>query len=241
MIPVFVAIDTGDYQEAHDLLHLLGDHVEVKFGLEFIFAHGLHRCNDLADVGATRRRQRFIDAKPHDIPATVAGAIRSIITVSQPDFISLHTCDGPEPLIAAVNMVNDCETRGYRRPKLLGVTILTSIAHVDLDVLDERMDHAFHSGLDGLICSAHEADDFWSVYADDDQLPPDRRNGKNWPDAFLMVPGIHSSGNPHGDQKRVATPRQAMDNGASAIVIGREIRNSPDPLATTLAIIQSLT
>jgi orotidine-5'-phosphate decarboxylase len=240
MIPIFFAVDTADYDAAHDLLEVLGDHVEVKFGLEFIYAHGLVKCNELADVGATRRRLRFIDAKSHDIPATVAGAMRSIITISQPDFITLHTCDGMEPLTAAVNMVDQCERQGFRRPKLLGVTILTSIKLVDLYVRDERADYAFYAGLDGLVCSAHEAEDFWSVYAHDDQLPPNLRNGKNWPDMFLMVPAIRAKGSESHDQKRVATAREAMDKGASGLVIGRELRDAADPLATLLAIKQTM-
>lgn len=234
MIPIFYAVDTDDFDAEHDRLTVLGDHVDVKFGPAFVYAHGWQGCNKLAVAGTTnRRRLRFIDLKIHDISATVGGGTRSIIKNFYPDFISLHACDGYTPLLAAVNIARECEQAGYRRPMLLGVTVLTSVDKHYVgsmaweEYVRERAIYARTAGLDGVICAANAI--------------PVVKAATNFWKPFQMVPGLRSAGVGADDQKNVATPREALEAGADAIVMGRELRLSPDPLATVLAIKESLT
>lgn len=228
MIPIFVAIDTPSYFAAEDLLYALGDEVHIKIGLEFFVANGPDACMTLRDKGATVPRQLFLDLKFHDIPNTVAGAVRSAMAL-EPDFLTLHTCDGVSPLLAAVEAVD--KYIGKRRPKLLGVTVLTSSYDSDNETFETRIIAASSAGLAGIIC------------------PPSRiksiRNewhfiGWSHETAFLMVPGIRMENSSTHDQRNVSTPRQAMLDGADALVIGRDITNTKDPLKAVLAIKESM-
>jgi orotidine-5'-phosphate decarboxylase len=235
MIPIFVAVDTPSRLAARDLLHKVGDLVHVKFGLEFIYANSLDHCHELRDVGCSpnHHRQLFADLKIHDIPRTDGGAVRSAMRI-EPDFITVHTCDGVEPLQFAVKAANEeAIEKGLKRPKLLGVTVLTSVKMDRYDfrnLVTERATHAFFAGLDGLVCAASEVAYLRNSFA--------ARWG--WHDMFLMVPGIRAEGAETQDQEHVGTAREVMDAGADAEVIGTEITNNPDPHQATLNIIETL-
>ena len=221
MIPIFVAIDTPSYYEAEELLYKLGDLVEVKFGLEFFIANGPEACNELRNKGAKRHRQMFLDLKLHDIPNTVAGAVRSALKI-EPDFITLHACDGVEPLMeAALARATDMIDGHYT--KLLGVTILTSI-EANQELFFDRMNYSVQASLDGIVCPASKLQIAKSIY----------------PDLFRMTPGIRMPNSDNHDQKTVATPKEAMDNGADALVIGRDITKAKDPKAAVLAILETM-
>lgn len=229
MIPIFVALDTPSYAIAEDLLYKLRDTVDIKIGLEFFIANGLEACRTIRNKGATRERKLFLDLKFHDIPNTVAGAVKSAMEI-EPDFLTIHTCDGVEILDAAYAAADQAHTIGLKRPKLLGVTVLTSLSGDDTNpiTLDEqfitRLEQSRMTGLDGIIC------------------PPSRISFAkkcHW-NMFLMVPGIRMEGSDSHDQKNITTPKQAMADGADALVIGREITKSEDPLKAVMAIKASM-
>jgi orotidine-5'-phosphate decarboxylase len=215
MIPIFLPIDVPDFHAACKMVALAGEDVDLKFGLTFIAQNDITGCNKLARVTQnTRKRLVFLDRKYWDIPRQVAGAIRADMERCEPDFITLNTADGPEPLRAAVLAVNELAALGVPRPKLLGVTVLTSVNDAEqLRLIPKRADDARDAGLDGLVCAVENI----------------AMHRQMWPQAFLMTPGISMTGKPRDDQKRVGTARMAEDLGADAVVIGRDITTAADP------------
>lgn len=215
--PIFCAIDTPDPVQAAALAGQISGHVHgVKLGLEFFMAQG--------PAGITAARPPgmplFLDVKLHDIPNTVAGALQSLLPL-RADFITIHTGGGPAMLRAA------CDTAakaGATRPKLLGVTVLTSMNGDDLAAVGQDRNPATQvvrlgrlaqdSGLDGVICAPTEISALRAACG---------------PDFILMVPGIRPSWAAAGDQKRVLTPREAVAAGATYLVIGRPITATADP------------
>lgn len=230
MSPVFVAIDTPDVAAATALRQSVRPHVGgIKLGLEFFLANGVEGVNQVVGEGVPL----FLDLKLHDIPNTVAGAVRSLGRLKHaPAFLTIHA-QGGRAMIEAAVAARDAAVPGL---KLLAVTVLTSLDDVDLaDIgvssgsLDQVKRLAYlsvDSGADGCVCSPKE------VAALRDMLGSE---------AALMVPGIRPTGASAGDQKRVMTPRDAMDAGASHLVIGRPITQAADPAAAALAIAQALT
>jgi len=222
--PILCAIDTADHDRACALITALAGAVGgVKLGLEFFCAHGPDGVRRAASGGNV-----FLDLKLHDIPHTVASAVRAA-HVLEPAFMTLHCAGGPAMLRAAV------EARGAQRTKLLGVTVLTSLDDADLlatgqfgpvEAQVRRLALlAKVNGLDGVVCSAHEVAMLRATC------------GK---DFLLVVPGIRPAGAPLGDQKRVLTPAEAIKAGADYLVIGRPITEARDPAAAARAILQSL-
>lgn len=224
MIPIFLAVDNPDFDKARDLLKILGHRVHLKLGLEFFYAHGAPGCRFIKDAGAAPygSRKLILDIKPDDIPPTVAGAIRSVGPI-EADYITVHTRNGPEALLAAVSAAKEVEQRGFKRPKLLGVTVMTSSDLGERAILTrvkKRTIWAKDSGLDGVVCSVLDVKAVRAI----------------WPDAFVLTPGIYTLNPPGPDQKRTATARQAVDTGSSAMVIGRDIMKAADPVAAVEAI-----
>ena len=230
MTPVFAALDTTDFARAKRLAGMVGPHVGgLKLGLEFFLAQGL--ANTAAVAGTT---PLFLDLKLHDIPNTVAGGVRAIADL-KPEFLTIHASGGSAMMRAAVAAADEAAGRTGHRLKLLGVTVLTSLDDGDLDALGQRGPAADQvrrlallarsCGLDGVICSPFE------VAALRAELGPDFQ---------LVVPGIRPAGSAAGDQKRVMGPREAIDAGASRLVIGRPITDAPDPAAAARAIAASL-
>ena len=230
MNPVFAALDTTDLARARQLAGLVAPHVGgLKLGLEFFLAQGL--ANTAAVAGAT---PLFLDLKLHDIPNTVAGAVRAIAAL-KPEFLTVHAAGGPAMLRAAVAEAAEAAGRTGHRIKLLAVTVLTSLDDGDLDAVGQRGPAADQvrrlallartSGLDGVICSPFEVAGLRAELGSDFQL---------------VVPGIRPAGAALGDQKRVMGPREAIAAGASRLVIGRPITDAPDPAAVARAIATDL-
>jgi orotidine-5'-phosphate decarboxylase len=235
--PIYCGVDTTDLAQATRLIQSIAGGRRpavggIKLGLEFFLAHGAPgvRYAFPTPVRATGVGF-FLDLKLHDIPNTVAGGIRAVVELA-PTFITLHASGGREMLKAAVQETAAQAARlGVPRPKLLGVTVLTSLDRADLEatgVNAEPSDQvvrlatlARDSGLDGAICSPHEI------------AALRRACGK---DFVLMVPGIRPAGSAANDQKRAMTPRQAVELGATNLVVGRPIYTAPDPRAAAEAI-----
>lgn len=223
MNPVYVAIDTGDIDRAESLARAVGPHVGgLKLGLEFFMAQGPDGVGRMARLGLPI----FLDLKLHDIPNTVAGAMRSL---SAPDLaiVNVHAGGGGAMMRAARDAIRP-ETR------VIGVTVLTSIDEADLESIGVMTDSAAQvarlanlcksSGLDGIVCSGHEV----------------AARHAAWPDGLFVVPGLRPGGVAEGDQKRVMTPRAALDAGASVLVIGRPITGAADPAAAAREIAATL-
>jgi orotidine-5'-phosphate decarboxylase len=221
MNPVFVALDTVDAGRAQALAATLAPHVGgVKLGLEFFCANGPSSVREVA--GET---PLFLDLKLHDIPNTVAGAVRAVAPL-RPAFLTLHASGGPAMLRAAADAAEG-------RMKLLAVTVLTSLDEGDLERVGQRgpvSDQARHlarlaqeNGLAGVVCSPHEIRNL---------------RAECGPDFLLVVPGIRPPGSGSGDQKRVMTPSEALAAGADHLVVGRPITAAPDPVAAARSLFQ---
>ncbi|MGK9166486.1 orotidine-5'-phosphate decarboxylase [Inquilinus limosus] len=230
--PVFCAIDAPTLDEAKRLIGLVSGAVGgIKLGLEFFMAAGPEGVREVRPTGVPL----FLDLKLHDIPNTVAGAVRSVVPLS-PTYVTVHASGGRAMMQAAAEAAQDeAEKRGVPRPKLLGVTVLTSLDVADLEAVGQGMEVAAQverlarlaeaSGLDGMICAPTE-------------IARLRRFLKS--SSVLMVPGIRPAGSAAGDQKRVMTPKEAMEAGATHLVIGRPITAAADPAAAARAIAADL-
>lgn len=231
--PIFVAIDTTDVVRARALAEAVGPHVGgLKLGLEFFLANGIAGTRDVAGTHSL-----FLDLKLHDIPNTVAGALRAIAEL-QPALLTIHAAGGADMMRAAAETMAaaaEAAADGATRSRVLGVTVLTSLDDGDLDAVGQRGPAADQvrrlaalaqaSGLDGVVCSPHEVA---------------LLRAECGPDFLLVVPGIRPEGAAAGDQKRVMSPAAALAAGASRLVIGRPITGAADPGAAARAIAASL-
>jgi orotidine-5'-phosphate decarboxylase len=217
--PVYLALDLPQIDTAKALLTKIRDHIGgVKLGLEFFCAHGHHGVHDIAHLGLPI----FLDLKLHDIPNTVAGAMQAI-HVLEPAIVTVHASGGRA-------MMEDAKAAAANGTKVVGVTMLTSLDEKDLkrtgvdgsahDQVMRLAELAEASGLDGIVCSGKE---IAAVH-------------KQWKEGFFVVPGLRPAGSAAGDQKRVVTPRQARDDGASVLVIGRPITRADDPVSVARSI-----
>ncbi|HEX6118910.1 MAG TPA: orotidine-5'-phosphate decarboxylase, partial [Dongiaceae bacterium] len=202
----------------------------VKIGLEFFNAHGPAGVAEIAELGAPL----FLDLKFHDIPNTVAGAVRAVAPL-KPMILNLHAAGGDAMMRAALDAARDSAARlGATPPKLIAVTVLTSLSDVDLaevgqpgasDQVRRLAALTRACGLDGVVCSPHE-------------VAALRRDlGR---DFLLVVPGVRPAWAAAGDQKRIMEPRQAMAAGADFLVIGRPITAAADPAAAARRIVAEL-
>ena len=223
--PVFCAIDRADLSGALLLARSL-DHQAVgglKLGLEFVTANGPAGVRSIVDLGLPV----FLDLKFHDIPNTVAGAVKAAANLGVA-MMTLHLQGGPAMLWAAADAIKDL---GERRPLLLGVSVLTSMDDKDLAAVgvegsteDQVLRLAMlakKTGLDGMICSPREIIPLRKTFGDDMKL---------------VVPGIRPAGCSAGDQKRTLTPGEAIKAGADYLVIGRPITSAGSPRAAARAI-----
>ncbi|MDD3029453.1 MAG: orotidine-5'-phosphate decarboxylase [Alphaproteobacteria bacterium] len=228
MNPIFCAVDTADIRGAKGLIQLLKRDVGgFKLGLEFFMAQGSAGYKSVVPNGMPV----FLDVKLHDIPNTVAGAVTSLLSL-QPAFITVHAAGGSAMMRAAAEAAAEA---GERRPKLLAVTVLTSLDSDDLESIGQGSDTeaqvvrlgklAIESGMDGCVCSPGEI------------LAMRAALGRS---PVLMVPGIRPSWAMANDQKRTLTPREACDAGASYLVIGRPITKAEDPVEAAKQIVAEL-
>jgi orotidine-5'-phosphate decarboxylase len=220
--PVFCAIDRPDLDGALALCRSLAGAVGgLKLGLEFVGANGPEGVRRVSELGLPI----FLDLKLHDIPNTVAGAVRAASGLGIA-MLTVHAAGGAAMLRAA----RDAARESARPPAILGVTVLTSLGDDDLratGVRDGAEDQvlrlaslALEAGCDGLVCSPREI------------APLRARFG---PEALLVVPGIRL-GPEVQDQRRTLGPGEAIALGASRLVIGRPITAAADPRAAALAI-----
>jgi orotidine-5'-phosphate decarboxylase len=210
--PVYVALDTPDLDRAKALASRVRHHVGgIKLGLEFFMANGRHGVRDMAEIGLPI----FLDLKFHDIPNTVAKAIQALRPL-EPRILTVHAAGGRA-------MLEDAKAAAPSGTKVVAVTMLTSLDDSDLFSIGLKGDPheqvmrltelAKSSGVDGIVCSGAEVAAAKAL----------------WHDGFFVVPGVRPADGVIGDQKRVVTPRKALDSGASILVIGRPITQAADP------------
>lgn len=223
MNPIFVALGTQDVHRAAAIARdVSGIAAGVKLGLEFFYANGEEGVLRIAE----HETPIFLDLKLHDIPNTVEKAVRAIAHL-EPAILTVHAAGGKAMMSAA-------RAAAPARTKVVGVTVLTSLDKTDLasigvrsspDAQVERLAAlARESGLDGIVCSGSEV----------------AKARAQWPEGFLVVPGVRPVGGDVGDQKRVVTPAQALAGGASVLVIGRPIAAAANPRRAIMDIAASL-
>ncbi|HZU51861.1 MAG TPA: orotidine-5'-phosphate decarboxylase [Sphingomicrobium sp.] len=224
MNPIFVAIDTPQIDRAIAITKAVRGHAGgVKLGLEFFAAQGRGGIETIAALGLPV----FLDLKLHDIPNTVSKAVEAIAPL-KPAILTVHA-GGGEAMLRAAKKAAPAGT------KVVAVTVLTSLDEADLactGVASAPSDQvvrlamlARDSGVDGVVCSGAEVANVRGL----------------WPEGTLVVPGVRPGGTQSADQKRVVTPREALESGASVIVIGRPITGASDPARAIVEIASSLT
>ena len=217
---IIVAVDTIDTNQALKLTKTIPGVAAIKLGLEYFCFNGPEGIKLISKTGT----KIFLDLKFHDIPNTVAGAIKAILHL-QPYMLTVHLSGGYDMLIRANEIVTEyCIKNSIKKPIILGVSVLTSLDEKDfisLGIKGKVQDQvirlaklAKNTGLDGLVCSAKE-------------LKIIRKEiGQN---LLLVTPGIRPTGGQINDQKRIVTPSQAINDGANFLVIGRPITAAKDP------------
>ncbi|TDQ42356.1 orotidine-5'-phosphate decarboxylase [Aureibacillus halotolerans] len=226
--PVIIALDFPDKKEVRQFLHPFGDQpVWLKVGMELFYKEGPELVRELKAAG----HSIFLDLKLHDIPTTVQRAMRQISGLDV-DLVTIHTAGGTEMMKAAVAGLE--EGASGVRPRCVGVTVLTSTNEHMLQTqlgwqgtVKEAVHHfaksANESGLDGIVCSAHEAADIRQTFG---------------PDFWSVTPGIRLAGDAANDQKRVMTPAEAREAGSTAIVVGRSITKKAQPYDVYQSIVR---
>jgi orotidine-5'-phosphate decarboxylase len=212
MKPIFIAIDTPELERALVIATAASRRgCGVKLGLEFFCANGFDGVRKISELDLPI----FLDLKLHDIPNTVAKAVAALAPLN-PAILTVHAAGG-QAMLAAARAAAPSSTR------LVAVTVLTSLDETDLalagipstpsDQVVRLAMLARDSGVDGIVCSGAEVAKVRGL----------------WPQSLIVVPGVRPEGAALADQKRVVTPRQAIEWGASILVIGRPITGAPDP------------
>ena len=227
MSPIFVAIDTADLSRAREIARAVrGAAGGLKLGLEFFAANGPSGVAELGEFDLPI----FLDLKLHDIPNTVARAVQALRPL-EPAVLTVHAAGGRA-------MLENAKAAASPGTRVVAVTVLTSLDAKDLDAAGIKGSPADQvarlaalaqsAGLDGIVCSGEEVG----------------AARKAWPDGFFVVPGVRPKGDGAGggaaDQKRIVTPRKAIDDGASILVIGRPITEADDPSAAVRSIAGTL-
>jgi orotidine-5'-phosphate decarboxylase len=223
MNPIIVALDVPDAQEARRIVDACGPIVSFyKVGMELYAAEGIAFVRELA----ARGKDVFLDMKFYDIPETVKRATARVARSG----VKLLTVHGSKAVMEAARA-----GRGDSPLRILGVTVLTSFDESDLadlgypcspaELVRLRVRKGIEAGVDGFVCSPLEVGEVRAAAG---------------PDSILVTPGVRSPGTGAGDQKRVSTPAEALANGATYLVIGREITRSPDPAAAARRILADL-
>ncbi|HZR07902.1 MAG TPA: orotidine-5'-phosphate decarboxylase [Myxococcales bacterium] len=217
---ICAALDVPDPGAAERLAATLKGHVGLfKVGLELFVAHGRAAVDAVRKFGLPI----FLDLKLHDVPQTVESAARGVAGLGV-DYVTVHASGGDAMIRAA--------RRALPRTKLLAVTALTSLGPDDFDAIGLARDAvprlaklAIAAGADGVVCSPQEVAELRSAL------------GRG---PLLVVPGIRPAGSAAGDQRRTGTPLEAVRAGASILVIGRPLRDAPDPAAAADAIAREI-
>ncbi len=221
--PIYIAIDTPDLDQARGLAKAVRRHAGgLKLGLEFFAANGPEGVQEIGHLGLPV----FLDLKLHDIPNTVAKAIHALRPL-EPAVLTVHGAGGRA-------MLEEAKAAAPAATKVVAVTVLTSLDETDLeatgvngnphDQVERLAGLARAAGLDGVVCSGNEV----------------KAVRKAWSNGFFVVPGIRPAEGNSADQKRVMTPRTAIDAGASILVIGRPVTGATDPDEALRAIAATL-
>ena len=229
---IFVALDLTDAEAARLLARKLAGRVGgFKLGLEFFAANGPDGVRAIVDLDL----KVFLDLKFHDIPNTVAGAVRSAMATGA-SILNVHASGGLNMMRAAAQAATEgAAMHGVARPIVAAVTVLTSMDESDVEAVGQptplheqviRLAKLTKSaGLDGVVCSPKEAAAVRELCGD----------------SFVrIVPGIRPSWSATDDQKRFTTPKQALSDGASYLVIGRPITQADDPVEAAFRIAAEL-
>lgn len=221
-----VALDVPDARAALELVDRLEDSCRwLKVGMELYYATG----NSLVEALRQRGFRIFLDLKLHDIPNTVAGAIRSVGSVGA-ELLTIHASGGRAMLQAAADAA-----QAPGSPRLVAVTVLTSMDSGELasvGISDTPAEHALrlahlakNCGINGMVCSSNEVASLRQEIGSD---------------AVLVVPGIRPAGSEVNDQRRIATPADAISRGASLLVVGRPITRASNPADAARAILDEI-
>ena len=221
--PLIVALDVDSGEEARTLVSRLGEHVHFyKVGMELYAAAGMPFVRELLAGG----KDVFLDMKFYDIPETVKRAVAQVAGTGV-RFLTIH---GSGPAMRAA-----VEGKGGSTLKLLAVTVLTSFDQLDLldvgypctvaDLVALRARKAREAGMDGMVASPLDVAAVRSIAG---------------PAAILVTPGVRSPGGAVADQKRVATPAEALRSGADYLVMGRQITRAPDPPAEVARVLEEI-
>jgi len=225
--PIFVALDTPSLDQASALAARVAPYVGgLKIGLEFVSANGPEGVRAIVKSG----RPVFLDVKLHDIPNTVAGAMKALAPLGAA-IVNVHASGGAAMMRAAAEAAASVAPR----PKVIAVTVLTSLEGADLAAMGiagtplEQVVRLARlvkqSGLDGVVCSPQEIEAVRAACG---------------PDFLIVTPGVRPSGGTLDDQRRVMTPSRALAAGADLLVIGRPITGAPDPAEAARAIAAEL-
>ncbi len=228
MAELIVALDVSSTTEVEQTVDRLGDAVTFyKIGLELFSAAG----PDVVRAVKGRGKHVFLDLKLHDIPRTVERAVSAGASLGV-DLMTIHAAGGKAMIQAAKNAAL---AAGAGAPKILAVTILTSLDQSDLDDLGITRSVAAQvealgklacgNGADGIVCSPREVAAMRAALG---------------PQALLVTPGVRPAGADVGDQKRVATPAQAVGVGSTHVVVGRPVLAAADPCAAARAIVAEM-
>jgi len=232
---LIIALDLETFEDARRLIDDLADAVEIfKIGSQMFTAYGPFITRYLQSKG----KKVFLDLKFHDIPNTVASAVKSAVGLSvspnndagyAPLFmLTVHTCGGKEMLEAAVQAAKaQAKALGVARPLIVGVTVLTSTAQDENtgNLVLERARQAHAAGLDGVVASVEEA------------ALIRQELGKEF---LIVTPGIRPAKASLNDQKRVATPGVAIEQGSNFLVVGRPILQAKSPREAALEILSEI-
>lgn len=228
---IIVALDC-DRERALELARALSGHAAwLKVGMTLFYAEGPAIVQEFRELGF----KVFLDLKFHDIPHQVRGAARSA-ALAGADLLSVHGL-GAGPMLAACREgAEEAAAIRGERPRLVAITVLTSMdqdALTSIGINDpisveatRLATLASENGIDGVVCSPHEASRMRSILGG--------------PEALVVTPGVRPAGAALGDQSRVATPAAAINAGASHIVVGRPITGAEDPVAAYEAIVAEL-
>jgi orotidine-5'-phosphate decarboxylase len=230
---LWCAIDTGSLDRARALVAAIAPHVDgLKLGMEFFCGAGIEGARA---IGEACRLPLFFDLKLHDIPNTVAGAMRSLRPLA-PHYVTLHAAGGTTMIRAVRDMAEEnAAATGLPRTRILGVTVLTSMDEDDLgatgvpgrprDQVRRLAALAQAAGCDGIVASGQEIGVIRETCG---------------PDIDVVTPGVRPAGAAVGDQKRMMTPRAIAAAGATAVVVGRPITTAADPAAAAASLAAEL-
>ena len=229
---LIVALDVNTMEKVQQLVEALGDSVSYyKVGMELFYSVG----NPVITYLRSQGKNIFLDLKLHDIPSTVGQSLAALTGLGI-SMLNVHASGGPIMMAAAAEAVKSkANAMGIERPKLIAVTVLTSINSDEWNALGYNLDlskqvvHlaklAQSAGLDGVVASPHEAAQIRNACGDE---------------FIIVTPGIRPSGTAINDQSRIAIPASALKNGAHHLVIGRPITSARDPRQTAQAILQEM-